>query len=904
MSIARHLDALGVYHAMAIRVVPVEGDPEDLLGDGGGLEETFDRLGQRPLLEVLRDVRVRQVLLADGELTIEAERVGSRGRLRVRWGDRLIVNDEVEIPPAVAATTGPLFRPDPASEVADVVAALHDPRRALHVVEDMGGQVRWFTRGLHGRGAGEMPLRGQVPAIDPATLGSSAFRAAHSLRWAYVAGDMAGGISSVEIVLAMARAGLIGFFGAGGLPLDDVERALVRIREGLGEGQTYGINLLHNPAEPEVEEHTVDLYLKHGVRRVSASAYMDLTAAIVRYRLTGIRALPDGSVDAPHHVFAKVSRPEVAERFLRPAPAGLLRELREKGALTELQTRLAERVPLAMDITGEADSGGHTDRRPLVVLLGVLQRARDRIVADERYEAGLRPRIGAAGGLGTPSAVWAAFAMGADYVLTGSVNQAAVEAGTSRLAKQMLGEASFSDVTTGPAPDMFELGANVQVLSRGTLYAQRAQRLYELYRGFPSLDDLPAADRQKLEKQIFRRPIFEVWEETRAYWQSRDPRQIARAEKEPRHQMALTFRWYLGMTSRWARVGDEGRKRDFQMWCGPAMGAFNEWVASTPLADLDRRTVVAIADALMYGAAAHARVGLARAQGLRDPMILVEHLRSLGMSNRDAREALRTGKVALGGVPVSLAGRTVDPADVTVNLRAPRLTVGRDAVILHRDPHLAVVWKPAGMLSVPAAGRRGDPDLMAFVGRLLGAALPVHRLDEHSSGVMVVALTARAQALLKDRFAAHRIERRYLAIVQGEVPEGRRTVDLAIVRDRGDGLRGAGTGGIEAVTHLERVERLREASLVRATLETGRTHQVRIHLAALGHPVLGDPLYGNAVTARRTPRQALHAEILAFEHPFSKQPVRFWAPLADDLESLRQSLGGSPRTNPGRLEQR
>jgi trans-AT polyketide synthase/acyltransferase/oxidoreductase domain-containing protein len=619
MGIARHLDALAIYRAGAVRVIPRDGDPEDLLGDGGGLEAEFERHGHGPLLEVLRDAEVTGILLGDGDLVVEVERKGGDARIRTRWKDRIIVDEVVEIPPAVAAPDGPTFRPDPASEVHDLMAALHDPSLALVAVDDIGGAIRWYSRGRDGRGVGEVPLRGRVPAIDPACFGAASFRKSHDVKWAYVAGEMAGGIGSAEMVLAMANAGLIGFFGAGGLPIEEVEKHLRRIAAEMPAGRPWGANLLHNPAEPAVEEQTVDTFLATGVRRASASAFMDLTPAVVRYRLTGIRTLPDGRIEVPNHVFAKLSRPEVADRFLRPASDSMLAELRQRGILTDEQCRMAAHIPLASDVTAEADSGGHTDRRPLVVLLPILQRLRDRVAVEEGYDVAVRPRVGAAGGLGTPQAVWAAFAMGADYVLTGSINQSAVEAGTSRIAKEMLAEATFTDVTTGPAPDMFEIGANVQVLSRGTMYAQRAQRLYELYRTWPSMDAIPAADRQKVEKQIFKRPLDEVWAGSAAYWQTRDPRQVELADKDPRHKMALTFRWYLGMTSRWARTGDEERKRDYQMWCGPAMGAFNEWAAGTELGPLEARKVARIAEALMLGAAAHARVSMARAQGLPVP---------------------------------------------------------------------------------------------------------------------------------------------------------------------------------------------------------------------------------------------------------------------------------------------
>jgi len=213
------------------------------------------------------------------------------------------------------------------------------------------------------------------------------------------------------------------------------------------------------------------------------------------------------------------------------------------------------------------------------------------------------PRVGAAGGIGTPQAAWGAFAMGADYVMTGSVNQASLEAGTSDMVKQMLAAATYVDVASGPAPDMFEMGAHVQVLGRGSMYAQRGQRLYDLYKRYGSMEEIPDAIRGKIEKQIFKAPLDEIWEGTRSFWQGRDPAQVERAERDGRHKMALTFRWYLGMASRWARLGEKDRKRDFQIWCGPAMGGFNSWVAGTELEKLENRSVVAIADAIMSGAA-------------------------------------------------------------------------------------------------------------------------------------------------------------------------------------------------------------------------------------------------------------------------------------------------------------
>ncbi|MFK7930589.1 MAG: PfaD family polyunsaturated fatty acid/polyketide biosynthesis protein, partial [Myxococcota bacterium] len=541
-------------------------------------------------------------------------RAGSGARLVVKWEGKTLVDEAIDIPPASPVRAGPAFRPDPTSRVRDLSAALATSYQTLSAVEDELGQTAWYTGGWHGRGLGERPLLGQIPALAPESLGSASFRETHHTRWAYVAGAMAGGIASADLVIAMAKADLLGFFGAGGLPLPAVEESVARMAKELEGRSNWGCNLLNNPHEPAVEAKTVDLYLKYGVRRVSASAYMGLSPAVVRYRLAGLRKGADGQVICDNHVLAKVSRPEVAEKFLRPAPQALIDELVQSGAITAEQGEMAVHVPIACDITAEGDSGGHTDHRPLLVLLPILQSLRDQIAAEQIVKVPLR--VGAAGGLGTPAALWAAFAMGADYVLTGSVNQATVEAGTSPIAKAMLAEAAYTDVASGPAPDMFEMGAKVQVLSRGSMYARRAQLLYDIYKAYPSMEAIPEKEKKKVEKQILQRPMAEVWEGTRTYWADRDPRQVAKAEAEPRHKMALTFRWYLGMTSRWARIGDDGRKRDYQVWCGPAMGGFNSWAEGGDLQALNNRGVVEVADALMNGAAAEARRSVGRSLGL------------------------------------------------------------------------------------------------------------------------------------------------------------------------------------------------------------------------------------------------------------------------------------------------
>ena len=208
-----------------------------------------------------------------------------------------------------------------------------------------------------------------VPACRLDQLGDPCFSDTHGTRFACMAGAMANGIASVELVEAMGRGGMLGIFGAAGLPLEAVERAIDRLEQSLGKKFPFGFNLIHSPQEPDHEAATVDLYLRRGIRLVEASAYLNLTLPLVRYRVTGIHCDSQGKIVAPNRVIGKVSRVEVASKFLAPPPERMLRELLQRGEISPEQASWAARIPLAEDLTAEADSGGHTDNQPAIVLL-------------------------------------------------------------------------------------------------------------------------------------------------------------------------------------------------------------------------------------------------------------------------------------------------------------------------------------------------------------------------------------------------------------------------------------------------------------------------------------------------------------------------------------------------------
>ena len=466
----------------------------------------------------------------------------------------------------------------------------------------------------------ETHLRASAPALPVSALGDPSFQSAYNCRASFYTGSMANGISSPEMVITMGKQGLLSAYGAGGVSPADNQAAIQEIQAALPDGP-YVVNLLNSPFEPGLEEQNIELFINLQVRTVEASAFLTITPGLVRYRALGLHLRPDGTIEMRNKVIAKVSRKEVARRFMAPAPDKLLAELVQAGQITQQQANMAKAVPMADDITVEGDSGGHTDNRPLICLIPTMLAEYERV--REAFPNITHPiRIGAAGGISTPEAALAALMAGAAYVVTGSINQACVEAATSPKTRQMLCKADMADVIMAPSADMFEMGARVQVLKRGTMFAMRAAKLYEVYRAYQSIEEIPPNEREQIETKIFQRTIDEVWADTVAFFEQRSPSQITRANQDPKLKMALIFRWYLGLSSRWAINSTEGRDMDYQVWCGPAMGTFNDWVHGTYLSEPENRRVADMNLQILTGAAYLYRLRILEAQGIRIPQAL------------------------------------------------------------------------------------------------------------------------------------------------------------------------------------------------------------------------------------------------------------------------------------------
>ncbi len=506
-------------------------------------------------------------------------------------------------------------------DISAIRGAINDIVRPLVLVEKnrrlmVGHGGRLIIDGNEEDIADSLPAAAYVPPLLPQNLGDYRFRERFRLQYAYVVGAMANGITSVEMVKEAGRTGMVGFFGAAGLSLKEIETAIDRLTSSM-ERSPYGFNLIFSPNEPDLERNIVELYLRRGISLVSASAYMDMTLPLVYYRIKGIYRNDEGALVCPNRVIAKVSRVEVARKFFSPPPEKYLKQLLDNRLITSEEYVLAKGIPMADTLTAEADSGGHTDNRPAISLLPTMLALRDEMEAGAHYPEPLL--VGLGGGIATPAAAAAAFAMGAAYILTGSINQSCVEAGTSAAVRKMLAETTQADIIMAPAADMFEMGVKVQVLKRGTMYPLRAAKLYDLYCRYDRYDAIPANERTQLERDVFRCSFEDAWNQTQEYFILRDPKQLKRAETDGKFKMALVFRSYLGRSSNWANSGDPVRRLDYQIWCGPAMGAFNQWVKGTFLEDVQNRRTALLGLNLMVGAAVVTRVNWLRSQGVLLP---------------------------------------------------------------------------------------------------------------------------------------------------------------------------------------------------------------------------------------------------------------------------------------------
>jgi 23S rRNA-/tRNA-specific pseudouridylate synthase len=292
-------------------------------------------------------------------------------------------------------------------------------------------------------------------------------------------------------------------------------------------------------------------------------------------------------------------------------------------------------------------------------------------------------------------------------------------------------------------------------------------------------------------------------------------------------------------------------------------------------------------------------------------------LKDQGYTNNAIKTLLKSGKIWFMDAPTSDGGRIIDEiSQIHIKEHTPKMTVGRDPIIVHKEPHFVIVYKPTNYLAVPARGRQGEHSILSFVRMVIGEGHAVHRLDEGTSGLMMVATTEYGQEKLKELLEQRLIKRNYLCIVKTKKKEAF-DIESHLIRNRGDGRRGSWekygkktpTTDDEPPTPPEDSKwsrsyftphkKAKGLAIFGVALDTGRTHQIRIHGAENGCPIIGDTLYAPQGLQRMLERLALHSHHIAFTHFDTGEELSWTAPLADDLELFwRQYIHESSDTKP------
>lgn len=378
--------------------------------------------------------------------------------------------------------------------------------------------------------------------ISTATLGSLDFAHQFGCQYNYVLGSIGRAISSAELVIKAANAGFLAYFGAAHTSIENVGNAINEIQSHIGFDKSFGVNIHANILNPEVENTLVDLLLKHNVTHAEATGFFEITPALVRYRLHGI------DQSSTNKILAKVESITQAIQFLQPAPASIVRQLLSDGSISSAQAQRANSLPMADAIAFQGDIGLMTELLSLRRQYGA--------PAQQVF-------IGSAKEIGSPQSIASAFINGAEFVLADSIQQCTVESGLHEKAKILLQNATIADVKTAPCTELFEFGRKISVLNKGSIFVNRARKLYDLWKEYKTLESLSTEQRAALV-EYFPNGIESVLEKLQSNVTAVDPEM----------EWTLLVKHYLQSATNQNAV-----LKDWCITCGPDIGALNSWLS-------------------------------------------------------------------------------------------------------------------------------------------------------------------------------------------------------------------------------------------------------------------------------------------------------------------------------------
>ncbi|WP_144558024.1 ACP S-malonyltransferase [Shouchella miscanthi] len=429
----------------------------------------------------------------------------------------------------------------------------------------------------------------QSPVKKRVLMGDQKFCEDYNVVYPYVAGSMQKGISSPQLVSRMSQNGFLSFLGTASLKINEIEDIILDTKRLLRDGQSFGCNLSANLHNPQKENEIIEIFLKYNINSIEASGFWAISSSLIKFRAKGLHRSESGKVIAKNKILVKLSRCETAVEFMSEIPQSLIDPLLKKGEITFDEAKMLEEVPIVDDICVMGDSGGESSLANLSLLLPTIVKLRNEASKENIFDR--RIRIGAGGGIGTPEAASIAFILGADFVLTGSINQCTVEAKTSDLVKDILQNIDLHDLSYVPSANDLEVRGQTQVVKKGMFFPARANKLHDLLKQYKKVSEIDFKTKELIEERYLNEKIINIIQT--------NEHQSSSSRRTPKSQIQEVLKFYLKNTVQLAIKGEASQKVNFNIYCGPALGAFNRWIKGTELENWRNRNIDVIAKKLI-----------------------------------------------------------------------------------------------------------------------------------------------------------------------------------------------------------------------------------------------------------------------------------------------------------------
>lgn len=422
------------------------------------------------------------------------------------------------------------------------------------------------------------------------------FNIEYDLKYPYLVGGIERGITSKEMVVKCGKHNILSFLGTKRMNIEKIRESIVYIKKHLTNGEAFGVNITYDPLDTELASKVVDLCFEYDVKNIELCGYHYMPKYIIRYKFNNLK-YKNNKVICNNKIFLKTDRLNDLEQLMEPASEEVLESLTKERLITDAEKRLLKNVSVIDALTISCESGGNMYKSNILNVLPTAINIRDSKVKEQGYDNNIY--IGVAGDIGTPESVAIMFLLGADYIVTDSINQCSIESSLSDLTKDLLQQAGIEDTIYVPDADNFEIGAKIPVLKRGVMFPSRANKLYDLYRYYNSYYQIDKKLREHIEKNYFRKTFDEYYEECK---RNEPIEKIDIIEKDEKKKMALVFKQYLIEAASYGQEGLEEEKMNFSIYCSPALGAFNKYCNGGEMENWRNRSITKIAEILMHDA--------------------------------------------------------------------------------------------------------------------------------------------------------------------------------------------------------------------------------------------------------------------------------------------------------------